>query len=231
MSALCLFQCGFRFLLRLQSLGVSGFLYLFQDHFLVLLYGSRPELKSFQYRLIQHVIADIVHRTVAFAKLPVKTASEIAVRRFVGGIRSKPHKPATVSAFDKSGEYLCFLVLSLSASGLDKLLHTEKHVLVNDRFVGILHSEPFTFRLADFLLVLERNSRLLIMHAVSYVDFVFQYRLDLCYCPCVTLALRRICKDMCECSVSLVVYPRGCGYFFFNQRLCDFCPAVALIGK
>ena len=217
MSALCLFQCGFRFLLHLQSLCVSGFLYLFQDLFLVLLYGSRPELESFQYRLIQHVIADIMHRTVTFSKLPVKTASIIAVRRFVGGIRSKPHRPATVSAFDKSGEYLRFLVLSLSASGLDKLLHTEEHVLVNDRFVGILHSEPFAFRLAYFLLVLERDSGLLVMYAVSYVDFIFQYRLDLRYRPCVTLALRRISEDVGECSVSLVVYPRGSGNFFLQS--------------
>ena len=85
--------------------------------------------------------------------------------------------------------------------------------------------------LSGFLLVLERDSGLLVMYAVSYVDFVFQYRLDLRYRPCVTLALRRIGEDVGECSVSLVVYPRGSGYFFFNQRLCDFRPAVALISK
>ncbi len=87
--------------------------------------------------------------------------------------------------------------------GFDKFLHTEEHVLVNDRFLCIPCSKPFVFQLTYFLLALERERRLFVMYAVSYVDFVFQYRLELCCHPCVTLALRRICEDMRECSVLL----------------------------
>ena len=96
------------------SLCIADFLYFVQYLFFVLLYCLSPILQSFQYSLIQHIIADIVHRTITFAKLSVETTRIITIRCFICLICRKPHRPATIRTLDKPCKYRRCLFLCLS---------------------------------------------------------------------------------------------------------------------
>lgn len=216
----CLFSAFFNvlafFLIFPYSLCIADFLYLVQYLFFVLLYCLSPILQSFQYGLIQHIITNVVHRTITFAKLSVVTASIITVWRFICLIRSKSHRPSTIRTIDKPCKYRRCLFLCLYASWFYLLLHTIEHFLVNNRLHACFLLETFTFGLTHFLFTLERYRRLHIVDTVSDIDFTFQYRLDMSNRPLITFTFGFSLKDMCKSTIPCKIQPWRCRNFFWS---------------
>ena len=130
-------------------------------------------LNSEQYIGVKRIVADIVHGAFTGA-LSVITAMVMTIRRFILTILTIGKRPATVSAFYKTGENLGSAIFLLSSAGSNLLLHMIENIFGNDRFMCILDTKPFFLWLADFLFVLVRNVGLLVVDAVANIGFIFQ---------------------------------------------------------
>ena len=86
MSVLGFLQCTCLFLLFPYSLCIADFLYLVQYLFFVLLYCLSPILQAFQYGLIQHIITNVVHRTITFAKEGLQPVDKTVIDRAVRNV-------------------------------------------------------------------------------------------------------------------------------------------------
>ncbi len=106
-------------------------------------------LNSEQYIGVKRIVADIVHGAFTGA-LSVITAMVITIRRFILTILTIGKRPATVSAFYKTGENLGSAIFLLSSAGSNLLLHMIENIFGNDRFMCILDTKPFFLWLADF---------------------------------------------------------------------------------
>ena len=151
----------------------------------------------------------------------------MAVRRFVLPVRAKAHRPATICTFYKTGENLRCGILLLPPAAGDLLLHLLKHILADDRLMGIFHPNPFFFRLAHLFLVFIRDISLLIVYAVADVGFILQNTFDLSNGPGIGFFFRRIGIDIGETSIPLIIEPARSRDFLCNQGLGDLrrtCP-------
>ena len=155
----------------------------------------------------------------------------VTIGLFVLIVHAKRQRPAAVCALHQPGEDLCRAVFLLAAARLDQLLHPVKDILADKGFMGIFHTNPFLFRLADLFLVLVRDVGLLIVDAVADIGFIFQDTFDLCNRPGVGLFLRRAGVNVGKGSVPLVVQPTGGGHFFRNQNAGDLGRASAMNGQ
>ena len=129
-------------------------------------------LNSEQYIGVKRIVADIVHGAFTGA-LSVITAMVMTIRRFILMILTIGKRPATVSAFYKTGENLGSAIFLLSSAGSNLLLHMIENIFGNDRFMCILDTKPFFLWLADFLFVLVRNVGLLVVDAVADIGLFF----------------------------------------------------------
>ena len=91
----------------------------------------------------------------------------------------------------------------LAAARRDQLLYPGKVLFADKRFMRVLHSEPFLFRLADFFLILVRDIGLLIVDAVADISLILQDGFDLCNRPGVGLFFRRTGIDIGEVPIPL----------------------------
>ena len=98
----------------------------------------------------------------------------VTVRCFVLTILTVSKRPATVCAFYKTGENLRCTIFLLSSARSNLVLHMIENIFGNYGFVRVFNTNPFFFRLADFLFVLVGNIRLLVVDAVTDVGFIFQ---------------------------------------------------------
>lgn len=83
----------------------------------------------------------------------------MTIRRFILTILTIGKRPATVSAFYKTGENLGSAIFLLSSAGSNLLLHMIENIFGNDRFMCILDTKPFFLWLADYLMVLCNSQR------------------------------------------------------------------------
>ena len=103
--------------------------------------------------------------------------------------------------------------------------------LTDKGFMGIFHTNPFLFRLADLFLVLIGDIGLLVVDAVANIGFIFQDAFDLRNRPGIGLFLRRTRVNVGEGAVPLVVQPTGGGHFFRDQNAGDLGCASAMNGQ
>ena len=152
-------------------------------------------LNSEQYIGVKRIVADIVHGAFTGA-LSVITAMVMTIRRFILTILTIGKRPATVSAFYKTGENLGSAIFLLSSAGSNLLLHMIENIFGNDRFMCILDTKPFFLWLADFLFVLVRNVGLLVVDADKFYFFSFTFSGPPSHSYC--LVPRLCCGGMCE---------------------------------
>src|SRR5699024_7148118 len=138
----------------------------------------RPILNPCQNVGVKDIVADIVHGAVTGA-LAVVAAMVVSIGLFVLLVHAKRQRPAAVCTLHQPGKDLCRTVFLLAAARLNQLLHPVKDVLTDKGFMGIFHTNPFLFRLADLFLVLIGDIGLLVVDAVANIGFIFQDAFDL----------------------------------------------------
>lgn len=150
-----------------------------------MLYQPRPVLQTGEDIGIKHIIADIVHGTLACA-LSILATMIMAVRLAVLPVLPIGQRPAAIRTFYQSGKNLCCTVLAFSAAVCYLLLYLTENLFADNWLLRVLHPHPFTLGLAYPPLVLKGNVCFPVVDGMADIGFIFHNALDLGYRPCVT---------------------------------------------